>query len=87
MASLLFRTCSLSKGRDNMPMSSEAFGFRFYRLRRNPWRHTDRMDTVAGTLYKPADYTGDYRQSRLARLRRSRPINQSHPCRLSPRAV
>lgn len=43
-----------------MPMSPEAFGFRFYRLRRNPWRHTDRIDTVAGTLYKPADYDGDY---------------------------
>lgn len=41
-------------------MVPECAGFRFYRLRRNPWRHTDRIDTVAGTLYKPADYDGDY---------------------------
>jgi len=41
-------------------MVPECAGFRFYRLRRNPWRRIDRIDTVAGILYKPADYTGDY---------------------------
>lgn len=41
-------------------MTLESAGFRFYVLRRNPWRDTDRIDTLAGSLYKPADYAGDY---------------------------
>jgi len=41
-------------------MIPERKGYRFYHLRRNPWRHTDRLDTVMGSLYKPADYTGDF---------------------------
>lgn len=41
-------------------MTLESAGFRFYALRANPWRKTDRLDTLAGTIYKPAHYTGDY---------------------------
>lgn len=41
-------------------MSPETVGYRFYRLRRNPWRPADRIENLAGTMYKPADYDGDY---------------------------
>jgi len=41
-------------------MTPESKGYRFYQLRRNPWRHTDRIDTLMGSMYKPADYDGDY---------------------------
>lgn len=41
-------------------MHPESAGYRFYALRRNPWRHSDRIDTLAGTMYKPHDYDGDY---------------------------
>jgi hypothetical protein len=38
----------------------ESFGYRFYQLRSNPWRHTDRRDTLRGTAYRPDPYHGDF---------------------------
>lgn len=41
-------------------MSPDTSGVRFYVLRRNPWRHGDRIDTLAGVMFRPAAYDGDY---------------------------
>jgi hypothetical protein len=59
-ADLITRLATHTATVDTVAATPEAFGFRCYALRRNPWRFTDRIETLAGTMYSPADYDGDF---------------------------
>lgn len=60
LADLITRLDTHTVTLDTVAATPEAYGFRFYALRRNPWRFTDRIETLAGTMYPPADYDGDF---------------------------